>query len=99
MLKHTPLRHRILAMAAEGIFEQYCANPMARRREVWKYRLVKGVMGGPEARGMRELEAENAVRPVLQNRYHLPRPMVRTPHGETLLAEWNEKHGDPLAKV
>jgi hypothetical protein len=98
MLKHSPLRHRLLAMAERGTFEQYCANPMARKREVWKYRLVKGVLGGPEARGMRELEAENAVRSVPQNRYHLPRPIVRTPHGETLLSEWNEKYGDPSAR-
>jgi len=88
---HTQLRHRILAMAEPGVFERHCTN---MKNGVWKVRLVKGVIGGPEARGVRDLFIAGALHASPRAGFYWPRPITRTPLGERLLAEWNEQHGE-----
>lgn len=96
-LKHTPLRHMVLAMAERDTFERYCATSLRTFPEVWKFRQVGSVLGGPEARGLGELWKAHLLREVPTTRYHAPRPVLRTHTGDALLSEWNAKYGDPLA--
>lgn len=93
-LRRTELRHRMLAMTVHGAYESYCAT---FRNGVRKLRMVGGVLGGPEARGLGELRDAGLIREVPQNRVYAPRPVVRTRKGDELLAEWNAQFGEVSA--
>ena len=98
-LKHTPLRHRMLAEADAERFMRVWVD-MAGTRTAWRRRPGEALPAA-DARALGEVDRAGLL--YVQSRLG---PSVRAPKrvelsraGSALLSEWNDRHGNPLAKV
>lgn len=95
-LKHTPLRHRMLAEGdAERLMRVWMDFAMTRTE--WRWRNSSTSLTAAESRALGELDRAGLL--YIHSRLG---PSVSAPTrvelgrtGSALLSEWNEKHGNP----
>ena len=98
-LKHTPLRHRMLAEVARA------DRPITRRQafdpaKPAVYAHTERQLTTGEARTLRDLHDLRLItgHGPMPSRLYAPWKREETPAGSALLSEWNDKHGNPLAE-
>lgn len=90
-LKWTYTRHVALQLISTRRVKSALVNLKMNTR---KYVLSGGVLGGPEARAVRELVNASLAREQMAVSIMTSRPVKLTEAGRAYLSEWNEKHGE-----
>lgn len=102
-LKHTPLRHRMLADTARRIgIGEGTANlyyPHYGGRSPHYARRSGPALPVGDRRALTDLDKAGLFLRMFDDApSQMGRPLSLTPAGRALLAEWNEKHGNPLTE-
>lgn len=102
-LKHTPLRHRMLADTRHRIdIGEGLANlfyPPHGGKGARYTRRSGPALSVAERRSLADLDKGGALLRMFDEApSQMGRPLSLTPAGTSLLSEWNDKHGNPLTE-
>lgn len=94
-LKHTQTRHIVLRLVEPGdTVETHVADVKKLTR---KYRATRGVLGGAEARTLKDLRQAGLLFVQPMARIYAPERVSLSQAGRALLAQWDEQYGEVKA--